>query len=196
MNEPCYGPRFDEALRLAAAKFRGVRRKATGIPYIAHLLWVTATVAEHGGDEDQLIAAVLHDYLEDVEGSTSAELEHRFGKRAAWLVLELSDTTTRPKPPWKERKERYLAHLEHADPDVKLISAADKLHNILSCVRDYRTDGEELFERFRGGREGTLWYFREVHRALLVDWPHPIAHQLGTQVQRLHELAGATESLS
>ena len=191
MTLPCYGPRFPDALSLAATSFSGVRRKATGIPYIAHLLWVTATVAEHGGSEDQLIAAVLHDYLEDVEGSSAAELEQRFGAHVSWLVCELSDTTSRPKPPWRERKERYLAHLPDASLEVKLISAADKLHNILSCVRDYQTDGEALFQRFRGGREGTLWYFRQVHLALGAGWPHPIVDELGEQVRLLHQLADA-----
>lgn len=191
MSTPCYGERFEEALCLAARSFRSVRRKATGVPYIAHLLWVTATVAEHGGDEDLLIAAVLHDYLEDVEGSSVHGLEQQFGARVAFLVSELSDTTTRPKPPWRERKERYLAHLPHAETGVKLVSAADKLHNVMSCVHDYQTDGERLFDRFRGGREGTLWYFREVHRALGHDWPHPIVPVLGRQVAKLHELASA-----
>ena len=191
MTTACYGPRFEDALILAARSFRTVRRKASGIPYIAHLLWVTATVAEHGGDEDQLIAAVLHDYLEDVEGSSAAELERRFGDRATQMVQELRDTTTRPKPPWRERKVRYLAHLPHASPEVKLISAADKLHNILSCVHDYKTDGEALFDRFRGGREGTLWYFREVHWALGRGWPHPLVDELGVQVTLLHQLAKA-----
>jgi (p)ppGpp synthase/HD superfamily hydrolase len=191
LNEPCYGPRFEDALILAAQSFASVRRKATGVPYLAHLLWVTATVAEHHGDEDQLIAALLHDYLEDVEGSSSAQLEARYGPRVAWLVRELSDTTVRPKPPWRERKERYLAHLPGASPEVKLISAADKLHNVRSCVQDYQTDGEALFDRFRGGREGTLWYFREVNRALGQGWPHPIMHELGEQVALLHRLASA-----
>jgi (p)ppGpp synthase/HD superfamily hydrolase len=191
VSDPCYGERFEQALCLAARSFRKVRRKATGVPYIAHLLWVTATVAEHGGDEDQLIAAVLHDYLEDVEGSSVEQLERQFGQRVAWMVAELSDTTTRPKPPWRQRKERYLAHLPHADPAIKLVSAADKLHNVLSCVHDYQDSGEELFDRFRGGREGTLWYFREVHRALAEGWDHPIVPLLGEQVVYLHELASA-----
>lgn len=191
MSTACYGPRFEDALCLAAQSFRSVRRKATGVPYIAHLLWVTATVAEHGGDEDQLIAALLHDYLEDVEGSSSAQLELRFGARVAELVQALSDTTTRPKPPWRQRKEGYLAHLPSASHAVKLVSAADKLHNIQSCVRDYQTDGEALFERFRGKREGTLWYFREVHKALGQGWPHPIVDEIGLQVRLLHQLARA-----
>jgi (p)ppGpp synthase/HD superfamily hydrolase len=109
----------------------------------------------------------------------------------AWLVRELSDTTVRPKPPWRERKERYLAHLPGASPEVKLISAADKLHNVRSCVQDYQQEGEALFDRFRGGREGTLWYFAEVVTALRHDWPHPIVDELEDQVRQLHHLASA-----
>lgn len=185
MSEPCYGPRFDDALLLAAQAFRQTRRKATGVPYIAHLLQVTATVAEHGGTEDQLIAALLHDYLEDVEGSSAEQLAERFGAHVAWLVRELSDTTTRPKPPWKARKERYLAHLPDAVPEVKLISAADKLHNVQCCIRDYDIEGDKLWARFRGGKQGTLWYFQGCVEALGQGWGHPIVSELGDHVQRL-----------
>ncbi len=191
LNAPCYGPRFDDALGLAADAFRGVRRKASGIPYIAHLLWVTATVAEHGGSEDQLIAALLHDYLEDIEGSSEAQLAARFGPEVARMVVALSDTVVRPKPPWRKRKLHYLAALRDKPPDVKLVSAADKLHNVCSCVHDYRTEGEALFDRFRGGREGTLWYFAEVVAALRHGWAHAIVDELEAQVRELHRLAAA-----
>ncbi len=191
MSAPCYGPRFDEALALAADSFRRVRRKASGVPYIAHLLWVTAVVAEHEGDEDQLIAALLHDYLEDIDGSSEALLVERFGPKVARMVVALSDTVVRPKPPWKDRKVSYLSALRHKPADVKLVSAADKLHNVRSCVQDYQQEGEALFDRFRGGREGTLWYFAEVVTALRHDWPHPIVDELEDQVRQLHHLASA-----
>jgi len=191
LSQPCYGPRFDHALLRAADAFRGVRRKSSKVPYIAHLLWVTAVVAEHGGDEDQLIAALLHDYLEDVDGSSERQLAELYGPRVAHMVVELSDTVTRPKPPWKERKLRYLAKLREKSPEVKLVSAADKLHNVRSCVTDYHTEGERLFERFRGGREGTLWYFRECVAALRNDWPHAIVDELEASVAELHRLASA-----
>ncbi len=194
MSEPCYGPRFDDALLLAAQAFRETRRKSTGIPYIAHLLQVTATVAEHGGDEDQLIAALLHDYLEDVEGSSVEQLGVRFGEHVAWLVQELSDTVTRPKPPWRGRKERYLVHLRTAPPEVKLISAADKLHNIQSCVRDYETCGEAMWLRFRGRKEGTLWYYQQCREALRQRWDHPIVDEVSSQLDLLLEAVRLRES--
>ncbi len=190
MSAGCYGHRFDRALALVAEAFRHKRRKASGVPYIAHLLWVTATVAEHGGDEEQLIAALLHDYLEDVPGSTAEQLQAEFGPRVSRLVLALSDTTVHPKPPWLERKEGYLAHLVHQPAEVKLISAADKLHNLLSCVSDYRTAGDKLWARFRGGRQGTLWYFFSVHAALAQGWDHVLAREVGVQQALLRKLAG------
>ncbi|MFH1463296.1 MAG: HD domain-containing protein [Pseudomonadota bacterium] len=191
MSSPCYGPRFDEALQLAAEAFRGSRRKGSDVPYIAHLLWVAATVADHGGDEELIIAALLHDYLEDIRGASAADLADRFGPRVADLVVHLSDSTAQPRPPWRERKERYLAQLPSAPAEVKLVSAADKLHNVSCCVRDYRQVGEALWGRFRGGREGTLWYFRQVHLALAMGWAHTLVDELGARVHELHQLTGA-----
>jgi (p)ppGpp synthase/HD superfamily hydrolase len=191
VTTPCYGPRFEEALLLAAEAFRSIRREGSHVPYIAHLLWVAATVADHRGDEDQIIAALLHDYLEDIPGTSAAKLEARFGPRVRGLVVHLTDSTEDPRPPWRQRKERYLADLTGAPEEVKLVSAADKLHNVTCCVRDYRSDREDLWRRFSGGREGVLWYFRAVHRALATGWDHPLVDELGEQVRVLHALTGA-----
>src|SRR5829696_6971427 len=98
--QACYSPRLDEAIALAVDAFRHETRKGTRVPYLAHLLQVMVLVAEHGGDEDQMIAAVLHDYLEDIDGASADSLRVRFGDRVTDLVVGLSDTTVRPKPPW------------------------------------------------------------------------------------------------
>ena len=111
-GEAGYSNRFDDAAALAIDAFRHIKRKATGVPYVTHLMQVCVTVGEYGGDEDQMIAALLHDYLEDVEGSSADELEARFGRRVREMVLALSDTVVRPKPPWRERKEKYLVLLQ------------------------------------------------------------------------------------
>jgi (p)ppGpp synthase/HD superfamily hydrolase len=185
----CYGPRLDLALAYVAEAFRGQTRKGTRIPYLAHLLQVMVTVAEHGGDEDQLVAALLHDTLEDVEGASALSLERQFGARVVSLVLALSDTTLRPKPPWRERKLAYIERLRHEGPDLKLISAADKLHNLESIVRDYENVGEALWTRFQGGREGTLWYYREVVAALEQGWAHPLLGRLRERLLTLHTMA-------
>ncbi len=189
--DPFYSERLDQALDLAAKAFRRVPRKGTKIPYLSHLLAVTVTVAEHGGDEDQLIAAVLHDYLEDIEGATAAGLEAQFGSRVARLVAGLSDTDVRPKPAWLERKRKYLAHLHTAAHDLKLISAADKLHNARCIRRDLGVSGNAVWERFSATREQTLWYYREVVDALGDGWSSPVLDDLRAEVDALHAAAEA-----
>jgi (p)ppGpp synthase/HD superfamily hydrolase len=183
-----YSHRFDEAVALAVSSFRGKVRKTTTIPYVTHLFSVCALVGEHGGDEDQMIAAILHDYLEDVVGATEEELVTKFGDRVARLVVALSDTVAHPKPPWKLRKETYLAHLRYEPAEVKLISAADKLHNCNSILRDHRHIGDVVFDRFTASKADTLWYFHEVHRSLGHEWHHPLLDELGVSVRHLHTL--------
>lgn len=173
-----YSERFDRAVALAVRDFRGITRKGSSVPYVTHLLAVTALVGEAGGDEDQLIAAVLHDWLEDVEHSTVEHLEEAFGARVARLVLALSDTTELPKPPWRPRKEAYIAHLREQPAEVKLVSACDKLHNATTLLRDLRADGPATLDRFSGGRDGTVWYYHEVARALAVGWESTVLDEL------------------
>jgi (p)ppGpp synthase/HD superfamily hydrolase len=187
-GKPGYSKRFDEASALAIDAFRPILRKATGIPYITHLMQVCVTVGEYGGDEDQMIAALLHDYLEDIEGSTFEELESRFGQRVAQMVVELSDTVVRPKPPWKDRKVKYLAKLRKKSADVRLVSAADKLHNCNSILRDHQNIGDSVFDRFSADKEGTKWYYREVVVALGEGWQHPLLDVLADSVARLQKL--------
>ncbi|HJN78046.1 MAG TPA: HD domain-containing protein [Myxococcota bacterium] len=191
MPTPAYSERLDAALALAANDFRCERRKATTIPYLCHLLQVMVWVGEYGGDEDQMIAAVLHDYLEDVEGSSAKELSRSFGPRVVGYVEALSDTTVRPKPPWKERKVAYIAALASEPADLKLISACDKLHNAESILRDYRDQGEVLWDRFTPPKEGTLWYYRAVTEALGEGWDHAVLDRLRETVERLHVEAQA-----
>lgn len=189
MKAPAYSSRLDDAVALAVDAFRPIRRKGTEIPYITHLFSVMALVGEHGGDEDQLIAAVLHDWLEDVEGAEEAELRRRFGDRVARMVSALSDATSHPKPPWRERKERYLAHLREEPAEVKLISAADKLHNCQCIRRDHTEVGAAVWNRFAGGRDGTLWYYQSLVGALGAGWAHPLHRRLGGEVEALLEEA-------
>ncbi|MCU0673524.1 MAG: HD domain-containing protein [Myxococcota bacterium] len=192
---PQYSERLDAALALAADAFRMHVRKASGVPYLTHLLQVMVTVGEHGGDEDLMIAALLHDYLEDVETADAEALEARFGRRVRTIVEALSDTTEHPKPPWAERKTRYLAHLASEPPDVKLVSAADKLHNARSTLRDVERVGEETWSRFNATKEQSLWYYRSVVDALAQDWSHPLVDELRVVVEALHEIAGAGERI-
>jgi GTP pyrophosphokinase len=138
-------------------------RKATEIPYLAHLLGVASIALEYGANEDEAIAALLHDAVEDAGGAERLEdIRRRFGEAVAKIVDECSDTDEIPKPPWRERKEKYIEHVTHASKSAQLVSAADKLHNARSILKDYRAVGEALWSRFNGGREGTLWYYRAL----------------------------------
>ncbi len=184
-----YTTKFDEAMALATDSFRGIYRKGTTIPYLTHLMSVAAMVGEGGGDEEQMIAAMLHDYLEDIRGATREGVEAQFGARVARMVVALSDSTSHPKPAWRERKEKYIAHLEHEPAEVKLISTADKLHNCRSIVRDHQARGDEIFMLFTGKKDGTLWYYRALLPALSKNWGHPLLEELRASVKHLHVLA-------
>ncbi len=162
-RETALTARFRDALGLAAVLHADQVRKGSGIPYVAHLLTVAATVIEEGGSEDLVIAALLHDAAEDQGGpEILARIRSLYGESVAAVVEACSDTTETPKPPWRERKERYIAHLEAVPEGVLLVSLADKIHNARAILRDYRSVGEDLWERFRGGRDGTLWYYETL----------------------------------
>jgi len=182
---PCYGRALDDALAFVAEAFRTKTRKGTDIPYLAHLLAVMALVGEHGGSEEQMIAALLHDTLEDIEGSTRDDLEVRFGGPAAAMVVALSDTTDHPKPDWRTRKTRYLARLAQEGPRVKLVSAADKLHNLQCLRRDLARHGDRVWSRFNAGKEDQLWYYRSVVEALGHGWEDPLLDALRNEVDLL-----------
>jgi (p)ppGpp synthase/HD superfamily hydrolase len=157
------GRRFTEALSLAAELHATQSRKASGVPYVSHVLAVASLVIEQGGTEDEAIAALLHDAAEDCGGEpTLARIGRDFGPNVAAIVLGCSDTTTQPKPPWRARKEAYLRHLARASRSVQLVAIADKLHNLQSTLRDYAVQGEAFWTHFHSGRDGMLWYFGEL----------------------------------
>lgn len=181
--------RFVEALGYAATLHAAQRRKVSGEPYVAHLLAVAALVLENGGDEDTAIAALLHDAVEDQGGqATREEIGRRFGQRVAAIVDGCTDADTTPKPPWRARKEQYLERLCTADPAVRLIAAADKLHNVRAILRAHRDLGTDLWAHFRGGREGTLWYHRRVLDTLTAVERTPLVDELAVAVARLESL--------
>ena len=155
--------RFEEALVYASRLHAAQTRKGGDIPYIAHLLSVAALVLEDGGGEDEAIAGLLHDAIEDQGGApTREEIRRRFGAQVVAIVDGCTDAETIPKPPWRGRNEAYIAHLRHAPVEVRRVSAADKLHNARAILADYRVHGEALWDRFKGGRAGTLWYYRTL----------------------------------
>jgi (p)ppGpp synthase/HD superfamily hydrolase len=189
------GPRFSRAFQFAFKMHAAQARKASTIPYIAHLMGVASLVLEADGDEDLAIAALLHDVVEDCGGAPMLKrVRMRFGARVAKIVEGCTDADTYPKPPWRERKEKYLAHLQHADAETRLVSAGDKLNNVRSILSDYRQVGEFVWERFNGGREGTLWYYRALLDEFLRDPPNRITRDLDLAVRELESLAAASIS--
>jgi len=159
--------RFSEALLLAHALHSDQKRKQTKIPYISHLLGVCAIAIEHGANEDEAIAALLHDAVEDQGGADTEHLiRKRFGDTATDIVLGCTDTDVVPKPPWRERKEQYIAHLDNVDASTLLVSTSDKLYNARAILSDYRDIGDEVWQRFKGGKDGTLWYYQALVTAI------------------------------
>jgi (p)ppGpp synthase/HD superfamily hydrolase len=185
--------RFEDALAYTARLHATQVRKVSNIPYIAHLLSVTAIVLEYGADEDEAIAALLHDAIEDQGGQVvRTQIEQRYGARVAAIVEGCSDTDVFPKPSWQQRKEAYLAHLRTAPASVRLISAADKLANVRSVIMDYHQVGEQVWQRFNGGREGTLWNYRALVETFMAAGTTPLVEELARAVAEMERLATMT----
>jgi GTP pyrophosphokinase len=187
-----YSERLDEALVFAHRLHQHQTRKGAQIPYITHLLGVAAIVGDHGGDEDQVIGALLHDAIEDQhEGHPDlrGRIELLFGPRVLAIVEACTDADTTPKPPWRARKQAHLDHLEAAaDGEAYLlVSAADKLYNARSIVRDHALIGGEIWARFKsGGPDGTRWYYRELARIFSKkDLGSPLANQVAVELARV-----------
>lgn len=189
-----YSERFDDALVFAHTIHRQQVRKGSEVPYIHHLLSVTALVGENGGDEDQVIAALLHDSIEDCIGEVPdirEQIDARFGAIVLEIVEACTDADEDPKPPWRERKEAYISSLR-AKPvghPALIVSLADKLHNSRSILTDYQRLGEQLWSRFRGGREGTLWYYRELADVFREKQMGALGGEFERVVQAVHRRA-------
>lgn len=162
--DPRLGGQFTKALVYAELKHHTQVRKGGGVPYIGHLLSVAGLVIDDGGTETQAIAALLHDSVEDAGGpATLAEIRENFGQDVARIVAECSDTDETPKPPWRDRKQRYVTHLGVVGEDTLLVSVADKLDNARSMLRDYRAIGPGLWQRFTvQDPQDHFWYYREL----------------------------------
>ena len=156
--------RYGKALAYAAEKHAGQKRKGTRIPYISHPLAVASLVLEHGGGEDEVIAALLHDVAEDYGGQEALdEIREKFGMGVAAIVEGCTDTLESPKPKWRPRKEAYVEHLRGAHRSVRLVATADKLHNARAILRDYRSDGREGLEAVHGVEGGRALVLRRRH---------------------------------
>jgi (p)ppGpp synthase/HD superfamily hydrolase len=152
--------RFECALIYATRLHAQQVRKVTGVPYISHLLSVAALVLEDGGTEDEAIAALLHDALEDQNHPTlRQDIKQLFGDEVLTIVEGCTESDTIPKPPWRDRKLWYLEHLRGASVSVRRIALADKLHNARSLLADWRRLGDGIWHEFKQGKAGTLWFY-------------------------------------
>ncbi|MBO3458999.1 HD domain-containing protein [Aetokthonos hydrillicola Thurmond2011] len=163
LEKPKLGSRFESALVYATRLHANQLRKGSQIPYITHLLSVAALVLEDGGSEDEAIAALLHDAIEDQGGAKiREEIRQQFGEKVADIVDGCTESEVMPKPPWKERKQEHIERMRHACLEVRRVSQADKLHNARSILADWYREGETVWNKFKAGKEGTLWYFRSL----------------------------------
>jgi (p)ppGpp synthase/HD superfamily hydrolase len=186
--------RFQDALVYAAQLHASQVRKGSTTPYIAHLLGVTALVLESGGDEEQAIAALLHDAVEDQGGMKTLEIiRKRFGERVARIVDGCTDARQMPKPPWKARKEAYIEHLRSVPPDVRLVSLADKVHNARAILADLRTQGSLTWDKFNGGRQGTLWYYHSLVEVFQATGNDFLTGELKRVVGEIERLASSPD---
>ena len=184
-----------KAFAYAAEKHAGQTRKQTAVPYLSHLMAVAALVLEGGGDEDLAIAALLHDVVEDCGGVPRLrEVRKMFGPRVAKVVEGCTDSFSDPKLPWLVRKNEYLQRLKHEDSDTRLVSASDKLHNVRTVTADYRQEGESIWKRFSGGRDGTLWYYRALNDEFQRRKGNAITRELAVAMQELEKVTGAKPS--
>ncbi len=190
--------RFVEALRYAAELHQFQRRKGKGQPYVGHLLGVAAIVIQHGGGEDQVIAALLHDAVEDQGGLPRLdEIRNKFGAEVARIVDGCTDSyeARGEKRDWEERKRAYIERVAHEAEDVRLVSAADKLANAREILADYRVEGDEVFKRFQGRKHGTLSYYRRLVDVFRAAGTTPLVEELERVVSELERLAGKKEEV-
>lgn len=182
--------KFAQALTYALSLHAGQVRKGTQVPYAAHLLAVSALVLEDGGSEAEAIAGLLHDAVEDRGGlDTLHAIEQRFGAEVAAIVMGCSDSVEIPKPPWKPRKQAYIEHLLQAPDSVCRVSLADKLHNARALYRDLRLLGDQLWPRFAGAKDGTLWYYARLVQVFQRRSASFLVSDLADTVDRIERLA-------
>lgn len=193
-SAPVLGPRFSEALMQAKFIHTAQRRRGTSIPYFAHLQSVSALVLEDGGTEDEAIAALLHDAVEDHGGELLQRIAHQFGSHVALIVAGCTDPAPDEDMSWREMKTVHLRDLESAGPQVRRIALAEKLDNARALVREYRRSGERLWERMEVDSEDLLWYFAELADLFTTERPGDMASELGDVVARLLDLASAPDT--
>jgi GTP pyrophosphokinase len=189
-------PRFDmelfsSALTYATHLHAQQTRKGSDLPYISHLLGVASITMEYGGGEDECIAALLHDAAEDQGGKPTLEaIRMKFGEHVAHIVEGCTDAYAEAgakKPAWEKRKAGYIADLQDASESVRLVSAADKLHNARAVLADYREHGDKVFDRFKKSKDETLWYYRRLANTFREVLPGHLSEELHRTVNTLEK---------
>jgi (p)ppGpp synthase/HD superfamily hydrolase len=187
-------PRFQQAFSYACDLHAKQKRKGKDVPYISHLMGVAAIVLEHGGTEDEAIAALLHDAVED-QDATFEEIAKRFGDEVALIVRGCTNVETGPDSEWRGGQEKYFTQLSESGPSVWLVAKADKLYNARNILDDYRNVGESLWKRFMGGKDGTLWYYRTLSKTFREIDPSPLADELSRVVSELEQLVREADDM-
>ncbi len=190
---PMLSPRFHFALAYASQLHATQARKGTTIPYAAHLLGVASLVLEHGGSENQAIAALLHDAAEDCGGTARLqEIRGMFGDEVAGIVEACTDSVEDPKPAWKPRKEAYLARLgaKKSGDAALLVSLADKVHNARAIVRDHKSAGDAVWKRFTAQKHETSWYYKTLAGIFSEITTEPLADELRELAEEIATRAG------
>lgn len=193
-DAPLLSPRFALALQFANQIHAAQVRKGIGAPYISHLMAVSAQVLEYGGDEDQAIAALLHDAAEDCGGRPMLEtVRVMFGNGVASIVECCTDTFEDPKPAWRPRKEAYIERMKREPASARLVVTADKLHNLSNTLRDIRTQGvdrwrEAMAETPNSAADKQLWYYKGCRDALATGWTHPLLKEFSRAVAEFEQL--------
>jgi (p)ppGpp synthase/HD superfamily hydrolase len=188
---PLLSARFVEALTYTANLHAAQVRKGTDVPYVSHLVAVCSLVLEDGGNEDQAIAGLLHDALEDQprQGKTAKEIERKFGARVLGIVEACTDAMTHPKRPWIERKKEYVARARTHSPEARRVSLADKLHNTRSILTDLRQIGDAVWDRFNATPDDILWYYRSLAGVYGEAGPSRLSDELDLVVTELERLS-------
>ncbi len=196
------GKRFRDALVWAAELHEEQKRKGGNVPYVAHLIGVASIVLEHGGDEDQAIAALLHDALEDqAHRMTPGEIRARFGDKVEKIVEACTDGDAgeqRDRDParWRVRKQKYIDEVASKPAEALLVSMADKLYNARAILEDFREIGDKIWTRFTAGRDGNLWYYRALLTAFRPRTGNRLWHELDRTVAEIEKLAAAPGAAS
>ena len=189
MNTLKLTDKFETALVYATRLHSNQTRKISNVPYVAHLLSVAALVLEAGGTEEETIAGLLHDSVEDQGGSqTREEIRQIFGDEVVRIIDGCTESDIYPKPPWQERKQKYLENLRHASASVRRVSLADKLHNARSLLADWRQNGDSIWSDFKTGKAGTLWFYQELLKVYQAAGTDLLTEEFSRVVEELGRL--------